>query len=71
MDVRLVVCIDFEDVNSLEEAYRKWRDIIHPTGLPYETSDEFYIDGELGNPKELDEVCVRVIGTSPFSNEKE
>ena len=58
MDVRFVVTIDVSEVESLTAAYHLLR---HQLNFPnpkleWETDDEFFIDGELGDAAQLSTV---------------
>lgn len=59
VDVRFVVLIDIEGAASLEAAYRELRTRLASIG--YETADEFYIDGDEGDPEDLTAVRLRVL----------
>src|SRR5215831_14773278 len=69
-DYRLIVSIDIY-AESLDAAYRKMRDTIHAdlVDLGYETSDEYYIDGELGAPDDLQAAIERVFDAEDAEEE--
>jgi len=52
MKIRLIALVDFE-ADSLKDAYRQLGQAMQSTGLSWETSDEFYVDGEEGEPDAL------------------
>jgi hypothetical protein len=57
MDVRFVVLVDIEKAASLEDAYRILRNRLDDSARGHwETDDEFFIDGELGDAEELSRV---------------
>lgn len=60
-DYRLIVLVDIA-ADTLDQAYCKLREAIHAdlVDVGYETSDEFYVDGELGKPDELQEAAMQV-----------
>ena len=62
MIVRFVVCIDIE-AESLEAAYHTMRDDIFNKGnaYGYETSDEFYMEDEKGDPATLQAAIEKVL----------
>lgn len=53
MNVELKAYINFDNVNSVEEAYAKLQSMMKSSGLTYRTGDEYYVDGNLGDPHEL------------------
>lgn len=63
---RFVILIDVE-AESLKEAYKKIAPEIEKTGLPWETSDEWYEHNDLGeveaagNPDELQTAIVEAL----------
>lgn len=63
-DVRLIVCIDFEDVETLEEAYGKLVEGMNTSAFKecWESSDEYYDssqDEEPGDETLLSKARVR------------
>jgi len=60
MEVRFMVAIDYS-ADSLEDAYTQLRKQL-PQDCSYETDDEFFIDGEHGDPDELQQVRMAVLG---------
>lgn len=58
---RFIVCIDYAD-DDLQEAYSKVSKALDQTGLPWETSDEWYDDnGEQGSPEDLQKAILAAI----------
>lgn len=53
MDVRFIIAVDIEDVSSLKAAYKELREKLDDDSLSWETTDEFFINGNQGNPESL------------------
>jgi len=60
MKIRLIACIDFE-ADSIREAYSQFSQAMKRSELSWESSDEFYVDGEEGDPADLQEAIEDVV----------
>jgi hypothetical protein len=63
MDVRFVVAIDIDGATSLDDAYGRLRALL-PAACAYETTEEFFVDGDQGEADDLTRARLRVLTTA-------
>jgi len=62
MNVCFIAYVELGEAESLEEAYARFYEGMHKSGLCWHLSDEWLNNGEAGNASELHEAMIQVLG---------